>query len=387
MNEKGQVLREFQIEHNPSGFAQIEQVRIEQNYKPENCIVGLETAHNLLVDFLWDQDYQEVYILPPRAVKSAQSRYRQSGAKDDRWDARLIADLLRTDRNRYTIWKPDSPLTRQIRTAVRFIYNLNKDITRNTNRLRDILYRYYPAAINIFSELDNLISLKFIQAYPSPLKAKELSFEEFKDFLQKNHYKQPKHWAACYSRLQETYFPVHQEVINAYEDQAATYAEITEKLVRSKNKWLKKLKWLYDQHPDREIYASLPGAGELLEPALLAKLGDDRKRFPNASVLQAVAGTCPVTKSSGKKHSIYFRKSCDHQFRFFVQQWARLSLIDSPWANTYFQLQQPHCRTRNDAFRRLGNRWLAILWKLWQDHSTYDEIYHLRQRDLHSSRR
>ena len=387
MNEKGQVLREFQIEHNSSGFAQIEQVRIEQNYKPECCIVGLETAHNLLVDFLWDQGYQEIYILPPRAVKSAQSRYRQSGAKDDRWDARLIADLLRTDRNRYTIWKPDSPLTRQIRAAVHFIHILGTDITRNTNRLRDILQRYYPAAITVFSTLDSLITLKFIQTYPTPQEARELCFEDFKLFLRENHHTRPKHWAACYSRLQDVSFPVHTDVVNTFQDQAFTLAEVTEKLVRSKNIWLKKLKCLYDQHPDKKIYASLPGAGDFLEPALLSKLGDDRNRFPAKSVLQAVAGTCPVTKHSGKKQSVHFRRACDKELRFYVQQWAILSLDASPWANTYYRLVRPHSRTHNDAIRRLANRWLAILWKLWQDNTTFDETYHLQQRDFHSNRK
>lgn len=65
-------------------------------------------------------------------------------------------------------------------------------------------------------------------------------------------------------------------------------------------------------NPDHEIYDSLPQAGALLAPALLAKLGDDRARYPNPAILQAVAGTCPVTKRSGKHAHVYFRTACDH---------------------------------------------------------------------------
>jgi hypothetical protein len=43
---------------------------------------------------------------------------------------------------------------------------------------------------------------------------------------------------------------------------------------------------------------------------------------------------------------------------------------------------RPHCQTENDAIRRLANRWLEIVWKLWQDRKPYDEAYHLKQHTL-----
>ena len=131
----------------------------------------------------------------------------------------------------------------------------------------------------------------------------------------------------------------------------------------------------------------LPRAGTLLSPALLSKLGDDRARYPNPAVLQAVAGTCPVTNRSGKHSHVYFRSACDHEFRHIVQQWARLTLDASPWAATYYRTVRPHCKTDSDAIRRLANRWLEILWRLWVDRKPYDEALHLRQHTLRTQAR
>jgi transposase len=345
-------------------------------------VVGLETAHNLLVDYLWEQGYTSVYVLPPNAVKSAQGRYRQSGAKDDHWDARLIADMLRTDQKRYRLWQPDSRLTCQIRLTVRFVNHLNRELVRNTNRLRAVLLRYYPAALQLFSRLDAPVTLAFIQCYPTPQAAARLSFTEFQAFLRRHHHTQSKKWAKIYSQLQAVFPSADERMVAAYAPQASTLANLLAVLVASKSAWQKELTGLYQQHPERELFASLPGAGVFLEPALLAKLGDDRQRFPSPQVLQAVAGTCPVTRRSGKRKHTYFRRACDREFRHIVQQWAKQTLDVSPWAQAYYRSVLPHCRTQNDAIRRLANRWLDILWTLWQRRTPYDQEYHLQQHTL-----
>jgi transposase len=382
LREDGELLRHMVIAHRAQGFVEFDRARQALGLAAEESVVGLETAHNLLVDYLWEQGYVQVYVLPPNVVKSGQGTYRQSGAKDDQADAWLIADLLRRSQARYTPWQPDSSLTRQIRSAVRYIQQTNKDIVRNSNRLRSVLLRYYPAAVEIFSSLDTLICLAFVQTYPAPVEASQLSYAQFKVFLHDHHHSQPKKWPACYNRLQAAYPQASATTVAAYLQQAQTLAKILEVQVRSKLEWQKRLTQLYEQHPDREIYAHLPAAGAFLEPALLAKLGDDRNRFPTPKVLQATAGTCPVTEKSGKTKWVHFRYACDREFREIVQQWAKLSIEQSPWAEAYYHTIRPHCRSESEAIRRIANRWLAVLWRLWQERKPYDEEYHLKQHAL-----
>jgi transposase len=382
MHESGEVLRVLQIKHTIAGFRELDLARQSLGVEAWECVVGLETAHNLIVDYLWDQRYIQIYVLPPNAVKSAQSRFRQSGAKDDPWDARLIADILRTDQSRYSHWKPDQPLTRQIRAEVRFISQLGQELVRSSNRLRSTLLRYYPAATQTFSHLDSLVSLAFFQAYPTPQQAESVSFEDFKAFLCTHHHTQTRSWATIYARLHNDHPQPNSEVQAVYAPLALAQARILEQLVKEHNECLARLGKLYSQHPDHEIYDSLPKVGALLGPALLSKLGDDRDRYPTHAILQAVAGTCPVTNRSGKHSHVYFRVACDHEFRYYVQQWARLTLEVSPWAVAYYRSVRPHCKNDSDAIRRLANRWLEILWRLWIDKKPYDEALHLKQHTL-----
>ena len=183
LDETGEVLLVKQIAHTIAGFRQLDQARQSLGMGRQEVIIGLETAHNLLVDYLWDQGYEQIYVLPPAAVKSAQKRYRQSGAKDDRWDAHLIANLLRTDQHCYIPWQSDQPLTRQIRAEVRLAQQLGQEAVRDGNRLRSLVLRYYPAALDAFPHLDSVVFLAFLQMYPTLSQAQALSFEQLKIFL------------------------------------------------------------------------------------------------------------------------------------------------------------------------------------------------------------
>jgi hypothetical protein len=97
-------------------------------------------------------------------------------------------------------------------------------------------------------------------------------------------------------------------------------------------------------------------------------------------VMTSVFGTCPVTKKSGKQKVVIFRRGCDREFRRIVQQFAKASVRQSGWALAYWRDVRPRCRSDSDAYRRLANRWLAIIWKMWQDGKAYDETYHIQQR-------
>ena len=94
------------IEHSQEGFAKVEQMRKRLGVSQNECVVGLETAHTLLIDFLWENGYEQLRVIHPNIVNKSRERYRQSGAYDDQSDAFVISDLLRTDGHRFTPWQP-----------------------------------------------------------------------------------------------------------------------------------------------------------------------------------------------------------------------------------------------------------------------------------------
>jgi transposase len=134
LNEAGAIIARLVLPHSPEGFLQPDATRQQLGAGAAECLVGLETAHNILVDFLWDRDYRQVYILPPKMVQRSRERYRQS-------DALVIADVLRTDRQRLQPWFPVTFLTRQIRAKVSLIHHLSENGVHLSDRLRAVLAR------------------------------------------------------------------------------------------------------------------------------------------------------------------------------------------------------------------------------------------------------
>ena len=384
MNAAGAIIARLTIPHQPDGFRKLETTRQQLAVTAADCLVGLETAHNLLLDFLWDHGYQHIYVIPPLVVKSSRGRYGHSGARDDTLDVQLLADLLRTDRARLYPWRPDSPLTRHIRARVGFLTFLKHAAIRFHNRLRAVLLRYYPQALELFSGLMVPTALAFIAAFNTPQALTTLSYEAFVAFAHQQGHWHRQGLLACYARLQHTPLQASPATVAAYQDEARLLAQQLRELILAKQEVQRALNTLFAEHPDRAIFTSLPGTGAFLAPALLAKLGDDRDRFPSAASLQALAGTCPVTVASGKHKRVIFRHACDPEFRQIAQQWARCSLRKSVWAVAYWQQVRPRSASDHDAYRRLANRWLAVLWKLWQSRELYDEAYHLQQRRLRS---
>lgn len=379
MNEAGAVIQERMIAHKAEGLLQLEADREALKLLPAEIVIGLETAHNLLIDFLIDRGYGQIYVIPPTVVKANQTRYGAGGAKDDRRDAQLIADILRTDHGRLHAWHPDSLLTRRLQLESRYVLYLNRMIVRQTNYLRAMLLRYYPAALNIFSGLDSPVCLAFLKAYPTPQAARELSYAAFKAFLKAHHHTQPRVWPKAYAHLLVDYPQAAADTVQLYPERVQQLVDCLLPFVLARPKAIRQLTTLFQQHPDAPIFASLPGVGDFLAPALLAKLGDDCQRYPTPAILQAVAGTCPITASSGTSRSVKFRRACDREFRFIAQQWARHAIQQADWVETYFKACRAHHST-SAATRQVANRLLAILWRLWQSHTLYDEGLLLRNR-------
>lgn len=387
MNPAGAVIAAHTIPATPAGYAALDAQRQQLGAPAADCWVGIETVHNLILDDLLRRGYGHLYLIPPSLVKDSRGRFGANKAKADRTDARLLADLLRTDRTRLHPWRPNLELTQQLAVQVSLERFLTRSIVGLTNRLRTDLWRYFPNATQVFSRLDTQIALAFIGAYPTPALARQLTFAAFQTFARQQRYPRPQQLAACYARLQQPQPDPAPAIVLAYQPEVVYLAQWALQLVQHRAQVQRGIQTLFPQHPDAAIFASLPGAGEKLAPALLTKFGDQRHRFPTAAALQAVAGTCPYTKMSGKRRRVLFRHACDKEFRTIAQQWAKASLHSSPWAVAYFHSVRPRCQSTSHALRCLANRWLAIAWKLWQDRQPYNETYHLQQRMLRTQPR
>lgn len=383
MNEAGADVGVMSIPQKFEGFQQFDAMRRKLGIEVAECVVGIETAHNLYVDYLVDQGYRCLYVLSPHQVHSNEGRFRQSDAIDDPAAARLIADILRTDRGRLHPWQPDSPLTRQLRAQLSWFIQLTRQSLRLSNRLRAVLLRYYPAALAVFKTgVTAQITPEFVLAYPTPQAAQALSLEDFITFARQHRYPHRHSLLQCFARLHENYPTASPEVVAIYQTQAMQLAHLLLETMHTRLAVCATVQELYQQHPKHAVFDSLPAVGEFIGPGLLACFGDDPLRFPTAASAQTLAGTAPVTKRSGKSRSVQFRWACDKEWRYICQEWAAVLVhrTQTPIATAYYQRIRPHCQSEQHALRCVAHRWLAVAWKLWHSNQTYDPTLHFQRR-------
>jgi transposase len=132
------------------------------------------------------------------------------------------------------------------------------------------------------------------------------------------------------------------------------------------------------EHPDAHIFASFPGVGPILTAVLLAEVGEDRSRYPTVQSLLAESGLAPVTRSSGRSHSVRFRYAANTRLREATMWWAFNSLKTSPWAAAAFrQARDERGQRYHRALRGLAARWMRVAWRCWQDGAAYEPARHM----------
>jgi len=142
---------------------------------------------------------------------------------------------------------------------------------------------------------------------------------------------------------------------------------------------------LFAKHPDHDLFGSLPGAGGKLAPRLLAEIGQDRKRFEDASAMQSYAGTAPITIRSGQVTKHRFRRGANATLRAALHLWSDLSRKKCAWAQAYYKAHRAKGQSHACALRCLGQRWPKILWKMWRTNTCYDEALHTSNQTKHGS--
>lgn len=369
MAADGQVLSQFTILHNWTGFQLLTQALSQL----DDVRINIERPDGLLVDWLVTQGYT-LFVTAPMVV--AHRRPRRS--KDDRGDAYLLAHLLRLGDPDCRPLLLQSPLVEHLKQLLQALDATLRHQRRLANQLIYTLKQYYPGALQAFPKCHSLIHLAFLEQYPTPQAAAALTEAEWLAFLQLHHYRylnraaqllQALHQPAPAARLHTGYvYRVH------------TIIPLLRTLFHQRAALEKEIETLFRSHPEAAWWKSLPGIGPLTAARLLAYVGDNRLRFPSPGVLQAIAGTVPVTRRSGKVLHVEFRHACSHALRHAIETFARLSIRRSGWARAYFEAQIARGHSKPRAFRALANRWLSILWKLWQTNAPYDEAKHLANR-------
>ena len=282
-----------------AGFHQLVAAHVEE---PSQVVIGIETDRGLWVGALSAAGYQ-VYALNPLAVARYRDRHQVSGAKSDAGDARVLADLVRTDRHNHRPMAGDSSEAEAIKVLARGHQNLIWARTQHTNALRSALREYYPAALAAFEDLDDRDALAVLGRAPTPEQAATLSLPAIRSALKRGGRQR-----YIDTRAREIQTALRTEQLAAPAAVSAAFAATTRAAVRiiaELNRQITELETElaahFEAHPDADIYLSQPGLGVVLGARVLGEFGDDPNRYTDAKSRKNYAGTSPLTVASGKK--------------------------------------------------------------------------------------
>jgi len=374
MNEAGDRLAARRFPEGLDGIAGLHAMVAEHADDPSEVIVGIETERGLWVQALIAAGYQ-VYAINPLSVSRYRDRHNVAGAKSDPGDAKVLADLVRTDRHNHRPIAGDSDAADGVKILARAHQNLIWDRSRHTNRLRNDLREFFPAALEAFDELAHPDAVAVLIKASSPDDAARLSIAQIRSALRRGGRQRNLDTRAA--QIQQA---LRSPQLAAPPAVTAAFAVTTKALVETIGGLNTQIAALetelahhFEQHPDADIYLSLPGLGDVLGARVLGEFGDDPERYDSAKSRRNYAGTSPLTVASGKKRAVLARHIRNRRLYDAIDQWAFCSLQTSPGCRAFYDQRRAAGDLHHQALRTLGNRLVGYLHGCLRTRTLYNE--------------
>jgi transposase len=374
MDEAGTRLASRRLPEGLIGIGQLHELIAEHAEEPGEVVIGIETERGPWVAALAAAGYL-VYAVNPLAVARYRDRHHVSGAKSDASDAKLLADLVRTDRHNHRPVAGDSADAEAIKVLARAHQSLIWARNRHTNTLRSALREYYPAALEAFEDLAHGDALGVLNRAPGPPEGARLPLSAIQSALKRGG--RQRNIAA---RAREIQSALRTPQLSAPVPVTAAFAATTRAtvgIIAELNRQIAELETAlaehFETHPDADIYRSLPGLGVVLGARVLGEFGDDPNRYTSAKCRKNYAGTSPLTVASGKKRAVLARHVRNRRLYDALDQWAFCAISSSPGAREFYDQHRAAGDTHHQALRALGNRLVGLLHGCLRHHTPYNE--------------
>jgi transposase len=379
---QGHIVADFEFEHTRSGWQKFR----EQTAAFPNLALAIETNKGAAVDQLLQQGCA-VYPVNPASAKSYRQRKMPSGTKTDHIDGWTLADALRMDGQGWKLLAPTDDLSVQLKCFCQDEIVLIVQRTQLCNQLQQALVEYYPAALEAFDDWTMPSTWDFVIEFPTPEKLVAAGHRRWVKFLHTHRLWRPE---TTEKRLQifaqADQFKGSAGITEAKCQLAVSLCKLLRTLQQQLDEYRQKIEALFARHPDHDLFGSLPGAKKVLAPRLLAAIGSDPGRYANnASVLQAFAGTAPISFQSGQHHTVKMRRACDKFLRHTVHLWADTFRHACPWGDVYYKKKRAEGMSHACALRCLAQRLLKIVFRMILDKKPYDAELHARNQQKHGS--
>lgn len=371
---EGRRLGGGRVPEGVEGVARFHEMLVGLVEDPAEVVIATETDRGLFVGSLVAAGYTVVAV-NPMSVARYRERHSTSGAKSDPGDAKVLAELARTDSHNHRPIAGDSELAEAIKVLARAHQNLIWTRQRQINQLRSTLREFYPAALVAFPELGHHDALAVLAVAPTPSLGRGLSLSKITAVLRRGgrqrRIPQRADEIQTALRTEQLHAPdlVSEAMGSSVRALVAIAAALTVQIAHLESDLADR----FDQHPDAKIIRSLAGIGTIIGARVLGEFGDDPNRYANAKSRKNYAGTSPITRASGKSHVVLARYARNRRLGDALYRWAFTALTTSPGARAFYDAKRAAGDSHSQALRALANRLVGILHGCLHHHTLYDE--------------
>lgn len=375
--------QEGELEHTPEALEEWV-ITLCQRFPGQKIAVAVEQKRGALVYALSKYGQRVLYPVHPYTLSKFRAALYPSGKKDDPQDTALLLELLVKHREQLRPLQPDTEQTRKLQILVEERRTTVDEKTQLSNRLTAPLKQGFPQALRWFGGAGSVLLNEVLQRWPTLQDLRLARPAKLRVLLQEHRWKDEQ-ITAWLTTLQEA-VPLTDDgaIVSSGRLRIRQLAEQILLVNEPIRQLEEEIGSTSRAHPDYAIFASLPGAGEALEPPLLVAFGTDRKRFESALDVQCTTGIAPITKQSGHTELICFRRACPKFLRQTFHEWAGQTIRFCDWAKAYYDRQIENGKEHHAAVRSLAFKWIRIVYRCWKDRVPDDDaryVARLQQRD------
>jgi hypothetical protein len=375
IDDAGTSVERFTVKHTAAGLAKLVSVL----HRHQVGGVAIERGDGPVVAALLEAGLT-VFVITSRQVTALRTRYSTAGNKDDRFDAYLLADVLRTDRRRLTPLTVDAPATVGSRMLIRARADLVKARVAAHNQLRAHLQLAHPGVVGLFHELDSKISLAFLTRFPTPRHARWLSPKRLAAWLDAARYTRPntRTPAQLFEHLRQA--PAGHPTGPAADAAEAITVELIA-LLRSLRERITAIEIRIERalaaHADSAVFTSLPRSGSVRPRPCSPRSATPAAATPPTKPLPPQPGSPRRPALPAGPATSRSAAAATNRLRQALVDFADGSRQANPWAQDVYARARARGLNHAHAVRVLARAWLRIIWRCWTDHTPYDAARHL----------
>jgi transposase len=379
----GEIVDQRWIEHSGSSLADmVAWLRSKSPAAAGKIAVAIELPRGPLVETLMEHGFA-VFSINPKQLDRFRDRYSPAGAKDDRRDAFVLADSLRTDMHCFHAVRLDEPTVIRLRELSRLDDDLCGEQNRLHNQLREQWHRFFPQLLHLSPAANESWVWDLFKTAPLPGKAAQLSESRIQRILSKNRIRRMDAHTV-HTTLAEKPLIVAPGAAEAASEHALLLLPRLRLLHQQRTEIAKNMEGLLQklaepdpdnpektEHRDAEVLLSLPGVGRQIAATMFSEASQAIAERDYHG-LRCYTGAAPITRQSGKKKLVQMRQGCNERLRNAIYHWARVSVVCDPKSKAQYTQMRAKGHTHGRALRGIADRWLDVLLSMLRHKALYD---------------